>query len=82
MLSVNYSLNCTTFDPKGKILQVSTYNLSKPGIHESIPHGSSYHQPQDPLSVFADTAFSHAWLSASASDEHAHFDHGSSFLSS
>ena len=23
MLSVNYSLNCTTFDPKGKILQVS-----------------------------------------------------------
>jgi 20S proteasome alpha/beta subunit len=22
MLSVNYSLNCTTFDPKGKILQV------------------------------------------------------------
>ena len=23
MLSVNYSLNCVTFDPKGKILQVS-----------------------------------------------------------
>jgi len=22
MLSVNYSLSCTTFDPKGKILQV------------------------------------------------------------
>lgn len=22
MLSVNYSLNCVTFDPKGKILQV------------------------------------------------------------
>ena len=23
MFSANYSLNCTTFDPKGKILQVS-----------------------------------------------------------
>jgi hypothetical protein len=23
MLSVNYSLGCTTFDPKGKLLQVS-----------------------------------------------------------
>jgi len=22
MLSINYSLNCTTFDPKGKILQI------------------------------------------------------------
>jgi len=25
MLSVNYSLGCTTFDPKGKLLQVSIY---------------------------------------------------------
>lgn len=27
MFSANYSLNCTTFDPKGKILQVSRGKL-------------------------------------------------------
>lgn len=27
MLSVNYSLNCVTFDPKGKILQVFISHL-------------------------------------------------------
>ena len=29
MLSVNYSLNTVTFDPKGKILQVTTYFVKK-----------------------------------------------------
>jgi hypothetical protein len=30
MLSVNYSLNCVTFDPKGKILQVRPILPSHP----------------------------------------------------
>lgn len=29
MLSVNYSLNTVTFDPKGKILQVTNYFVKK-----------------------------------------------------
>jgi len=44
MLSAAYSTNCVTFDPKGKILQVSSLNLISAQIdyaREAVKQGST-----------------------------------------